>query len=233
MHALAQQCWKTGANDFNSVSTFGPFQRTKVLFNACWSKVKAFKLFQHLFNILSTRFNMLKRGWQTLSTLSFNEIERMFKQMLKPFARAFRRRHRSQISSNKGWCYYNTHNFSGTWSCHSENQVRIRLSRLPSGNFAELLFESGLEEELKRAPHGNRKDDSQPFIRTASSAMIHRKDQCSRNQKVEHDVWKGQGGMAWVENTSKVPRSRQQIYDIKRDNVAALHCSVDAVTFWK
>jgi len=49
-------------------------------------------------------------------------------------------------------------------------------------------------------------------------------------KKVEHDVWKGQGGMGWVENTSKVPRSRQQICDIKRDNVAASHCSIDAVT---
>ena len=95
----------------------------------------------------------------------------------------------------------------------------------------QYFFKSGLEEELKLAPHGNRKDDSQPFFRTASSAMIHQRDQCSRNQKVEHDVWKVQGGMAWVENTSKVPRSRQQIYEIKRDNVAASHCSVDAVTF--
>ena len=52
--------------------------------------LKAFKLFQHRSNILSTRFNKLKRGWQTLSTLPFNKIERMLKQMLKPFARAFR-----------------------------------------------------------------------------------------------------------------------------------------------
>ena len=52
--------------------------------------LKAFKLFQHRFNILSTRFNNDERGWQTLSTLRFNKIERMLKQMLKPFARAFR-----------------------------------------------------------------------------------------------------------------------------------------------
>ena len=51
--------------------------------------LKAFKLFQHRFNILSTRFNNVERGWQTLSTLPFNKIERMLKQMLKPFARAF------------------------------------------------------------------------------------------------------------------------------------------------
>ena len=50
--------------------------------------LKAFKLFQHRFNILSTRFNNVERGWQTLSTLPFNKIERMLKQMLKPFARA-------------------------------------------------------------------------------------------------------------------------------------------------
>ena len=48
-----------------------------------------FKGFQHLFNILSTRFNNVKRGWQTLSTLPFNKIEGMLKQMLKPFATAF------------------------------------------------------------------------------------------------------------------------------------------------
>ena len=47
---------------------------------------------------------------------------------------------------------------------------------------------------------------------------------------VEHDMWKEQGGMAWVENTSEVPRNRQQIYDIKRRNVAACHCSLDGVT---
>ena len=51
--------------------------------------LKAFKLFQHRFNILSTRFNNVERGWQTLSTLRFNKIERMLKQMLKPFARFF------------------------------------------------------------------------------------------------------------------------------------------------
>ena len=49
--------------------------------------LKAFKLSQHRFNILSTRFNNVERGWQTLSTLPFNKIERMSKQMLKPFAR--------------------------------------------------------------------------------------------------------------------------------------------------
>ena len=53
--------------------------------------LKAFKLFQHRFNILSTRFNNVEGGWQTLSTLPFNKIERMLKQMLKLFARALRR----------------------------------------------------------------------------------------------------------------------------------------------
>ena len=33
---------------------------------------------------------MAERGWQKLSTLPFNKIERMLKQMLKPFAKAFR-----------------------------------------------------------------------------------------------------------------------------------------------
>ena len=42
----------------------------------------AFKLFQQRFNIVSTRFNNLERAWQTLSTLPFNKIERMLKQML-------------------------------------------------------------------------------------------------------------------------------------------------------
>ena len=53
--------------------------------------LKAFKLFQHRFNFASTRFNTAERGWQTLSTLPFNKIERMLKQMLKPFARALSR----------------------------------------------------------------------------------------------------------------------------------------------
>ena len=52
--------------------------------------LKAFKLFQHRFNFASTHFNTAERGWQTLSTLPFNKIERMLKQMLKPFARALR-----------------------------------------------------------------------------------------------------------------------------------------------
>ena len=42
-------------------------------------------------------------------------------------------------------------------------------------------------------------------------------------------MWKEQGGMAWVENTSEVPRNRQQSYEIKRCNVAASHCSIDGV----
>ena len=49
--------------------------------------LKASKLFQHRFDILSTRFNNVERGWQTLSTLPFNKIERM----LKPFAGALTR----------------------------------------------------------------------------------------------------------------------------------------------
>ena len=58
----------------------------------CWTYVeaKSFKLFQHRFNFASTRFNTAEMGWQTLSTLPFNKIERMLKQMLKPFARALR-----------------------------------------------------------------------------------------------------------------------------------------------
>ena len=96
----------------------------------------------------------------------------------------------------------------------------------------QYFFENGEEEELKLAPHGNRKDDSQPYFRTASSAM---KDMSERSKfhkpkKVEHDMWKEQGGMAWVENISEVPRNRQQIYDIKRRNVAASNCSIDGVT---
>ena len=51
--------------------------------------LKSLKLSEHRFNILSTCFNNTERGWQTLSTLPFNKIERMLKQMLKPFARAF------------------------------------------------------------------------------------------------------------------------------------------------
>ena len=50
--------------------------------------LRAFKFFQHRFNIVSSRFNNVERGWQTLSTWPFNKIERMLKQMLKPFARA-------------------------------------------------------------------------------------------------------------------------------------------------
>ena len=54
-----------------------------------------FKLIQHRFNFDSTSFNTVLRGWQTVSTLLFNEIEWMLKQMLKPFARAFSIGHRS------------------------------------------------------------------------------------------------------------------------------------------
>ena len=82
-------------------------------------------------------------------------------------------------------------------------------------------------------PHGNRKDDSQPYFRTASSARDERyvreikvpETKESRPRHVERTR-----GMAWAENTSEVPRNRQQIYDIKRRNVAASHCSIDGVT---
>jgi len=50
--------------------------------------LKAFKLFQHRFNILSTRFSSVEGGWQTVSTLPFSKIEGMLGQVLKPFARA-------------------------------------------------------------------------------------------------------------------------------------------------
>ena len=48
--------------------------------------LNAFKLFQHRFNIVSTRFNSVERGWQTLSTLPFNKIERMFEANVEAFA---------------------------------------------------------------------------------------------------------------------------------------------------
>ena len=51
---------------------------------------KAFKLFQHRFDNVSTPFNAVEKGWQTLSTFPFNKIERMLKRMLKSFARAFK-----------------------------------------------------------------------------------------------------------------------------------------------
>ena len=47
--------------------------------------LKAFKLLQHRFNILSTGFNNVERGWQTLSTLPFNKIESMLKQFVRAF----------------------------------------------------------------------------------------------------------------------------------------------------
>ena len=76
------------------------------------------------------------------------------------------------------------------------------------------------------------KDDSQPCFRTASSTMkdVSERSKLQKPKKVEHDMWKEQEGMAWVENRSEVPRNRQQIYDIKRRNAAASHCSIDGVT---
>ena len=50
--------------------------------------LKAFKLFQHRFDIVSTLFNTVEKGWQTLSTFPLNKIERMLKRMLKSFGRA-------------------------------------------------------------------------------------------------------------------------------------------------
>ena len=50
--------------------------------------LNAFKFASTLLQHVSTRFNIVERGWQTASTLPFNKIERMLKQMLKPFARA-------------------------------------------------------------------------------------------------------------------------------------------------
>ena len=58
-HVLAQQYWKNGENDFNSASAFRTFQRTKEMLTHI---LKAFKLFQHRFNIASTRFNNVERG---------------------------------------------------------------------------------------------------------------------------------------------------------------------------
>ena len=52
--------------------------------------LNAFILIQHRFNFDSTSFNTVSRGWQTVSTLLFNKIEWMLKQMLKPFARGLR-----------------------------------------------------------------------------------------------------------------------------------------------
>ena len=54
--------------------------------------LKTLKLFQQRFDIVSTRFNNVKRAWQTLSTLPFNKIERMLKQMLNYPPNIFSRR---------------------------------------------------------------------------------------------------------------------------------------------
>ena len=48
----------------------------------------SFEFFRHAFDFVSTCFNMLKRGWQTVSTLLFDKIECMLKQIWKPFARS-------------------------------------------------------------------------------------------------------------------------------------------------
>ena len=47
---------------------------------------KAFKLIQHRFNFVSICFNAVERGKQKVSKSLFDKIERMLKQMLKPFA---------------------------------------------------------------------------------------------------------------------------------------------------
>ena len=49
-------------------------------------------------------FNSVERGWQTLSTFTFNKIERRLKQMLKPFARAFIGPKMSSASASNAIC---------------------------------------------------------------------------------------------------------------------------------
>ena len=59
--ALAQQCWKSEANEFNSASTFRKFQRTKEMLNGCWSKVY-WPL--NSFNNDSTSFQHVSTMWK-------------------------------------------------------------------------------------------------------------------------------------------------------------------------
>ena len=127
--------------------------------------------------------------------------------------------------------YWRAETVSGAWFRRVVTKLEHSSLEFPVA-ILQYFFENGEEEELKLAPHGNRKDDSQPYFRTASSAMkdMSERSKLQKPKKVEHDMWKEQGGMAWVENTSEVPRNRQQIYDIKRRNVAASHCSIDGVT---
>lgn len=123
--------------------------------------------------------------------------------------------------------YWRAETISGSWFRRVVTKIEHDSLEFPVA-ILQYFFENGEEDELKLAPHGNRKDDSQPYFRTASSTMkdMSERSKLQKPKKVEHDMWKEQGGMAWVENTSEVPRNRQQIYDIKRRNAAASHCSI-------
>lgn len=126
--------------------------------------------------------------------------------------------------------YWKSETVSGSWFRRVVTKIEHNSLQFPIA-ILQYFFENGEEEELKLACHGNRKDDSQPYFRTASSTMkeMSERSKFEKPKKVEHDLWKEQGGMAWVENTSEVPRNRQQIYDIKRRNLAASHSSIDGV----
>jgi len=79
----------SGANDFLCLNIPNIPENKRIVERMLKQSLKAFKLFQHRFNIPSTRFSNVESGWQTLLTLPFNKIERMLKQMLKPFVRDF------------------------------------------------------------------------------------------------------------------------------------------------
>ena len=80
---------KEGGGGGANSTLAGPRDNKRNVEQTLKQSLNALKLIQHLFNFDSTSFNTVSMGWQTVSTLFFNKIEWMLKQMLKPFARTF------------------------------------------------------------------------------------------------------------------------------------------------
>ena len=84
----------------------------------CWmdveAKFKCFKLFHHRFNYVTTRFNLVEKGGQTLSTFPFSKIKRMLKQTLKPLTWALLCCIQKMLCLHHESCFQN--NAHNSWS---------------------------------------------------------------------------------------------------------------------
>lgn len=70
--------------------------------------------------------------------------------------------------------YWKAETVSGSWFHRVTTKIEHDSLKFPIA-ILQYFFDGGREEELRLAPHGNRKGNDQPYFRTAASTLKEKK----------------------------------------------------------